>query len=154
MAGTVIVASNPGAIMGLPNRQTDNAVGPDFERFDGLSEPPLQNTPTPRDGGIRFWDPGDGPRPGQSDTTEQVYTPGPISGVVGVFDGQPLPVGDRIHRTPGAYTPSQTPTIQNRLGQGQRGPSALGADQTVFLSEITDNPPVAGDLTSIIAGLA
>jgi hypothetical protein len=153
MAGAVLVAAMPGFEVGPTNAQTDNAVGPDFERFDGLSQPPLQNAPAPKDGRLRFIAPG-GPRPGQADTTEQTYTPGPISGVVGTVDGQPLTVGDRLHREPGGYTPSKTPSIQRRLGVGQAGPSALGADQTVFLSEITSNPPIPGDLTSIIAGLA
>lgn len=153
MAGAAVVAANhnPGYIAGLPGApQLDLAVGPQFERFDGLESPPLDN-PAGRQRTDYF---PTGPRPGQACGTPDVYTPGPISGVVGTLDGQPYPVSDRLHRAQGGYTAAKAPTVQWRLGVGQYGPSALGAQQTVVQSEITSNPPVPGDLASIIAGLA
>lgn len=155
MAGIVLLAANPGMIVGGEGApQLDQAVGADFERFDGLGR--LDHPPAEAGAGPHLYEvESDYPRPGQlNQPTGQVYTPGPVSGVVGTFDGQPLPTSDRIHREPGGYTPSKTPSVQMRLGVGQYGPSSLGADQTTFLSEISNNPPVPGDLTSIIAGLA
>lgn len=149
MAGSAVLL-NAGALIGPQVPQADVAVGPNFERFDGLSQPELEN---PAKRGQTDYYP-EGPRPGQAIGTPDVYTPGPISGVVGTVGGQPLPTSDRIQRPPGGYTPSLTPSVQQRTGVGQYGPSALGAAQTVQLSEITSNPPVPGDLASIIAGLA
>lgn len=133
----------------------DLAVAPNFERFDGLDEPHLDNPAGVQgdrsQGGAAY---GPGPRPGQQNQpTGQEYTPGPITGLVGVLGGQPLPVSDRIHRPAGSYTGVATNVgLPHRLGIGQRGPSALGADQTVKLAEITNNPPQPGDLTAIIGG--
>jgi hypothetical protein len=132
----------------------DLAVAENFERFDGfepLDHPATQDGLTRPQIGVTG-----SPRPGQGTTplAEQVYTPSELFRPVGVVGGQPLPVSDRIHRPPGAYTPGRGLTIQWRLGVGQHGPSALGAAQTVQLSEITNNPPQPGDLTSIIAGQA
>lgn len=133
----------------------DLAVAANFERFDGLSQPPLDN-PAAQDseyggrGNIEAYGPS--PCPGQKNQPlGQEYTPGPISGVVGVVGGQPLPVAPWLYKsTQGKYTPSKTPSIQHRLGQGQ---AYQGVAQTVALSEITDNPPQPGDLTLILAGL-
>ena len=108
-------------------------------------------------GGAAFgWDRGNSPRPGQSDQPlGQVYTPGPLQGTVGVIGGQPLPVRawesseDSAYRR--GYTPSKTPSIQHRMGDGQ---NFGGLAQTVILSEITSNPPEPGDLTAILAGQA
>ena len=129
--------------------QPDQAVATNFERFDGLEIPttnPATNSPAY----------GPTPRPGQLDQpTGQVYTPGPLRGTVGVIGGQPLPVRawesseDSAYRR--GYTPSKTPSIQHRLGDGQ---NFGGLAQTVILSEITSNPPEPGDLTSILAGQA
>ncbi len=143
--------------------QTQDAVGPNFERFDGLDIPtdhPAQNDPEAgwSAGGSAYgWNlAGHSPRPGLSNTpvADQVYTPGPLRGVVGTIDGQPLAaagVSDRIHRGPGAYTPGKTNSVQFRTGVGQAN---QGAAQTVTLSEITSNTPQPGDLSSIIAGLS
>ena len=133
----------------------DLAVGANFERFDGLSQPPLDH-PAAQDpmyggrGDVEAY--GASPRPGQKNQpVGQEYTPGPISGVVGVVGGQPLPVAPWLYKQKvGAYTPSKTHSIQHRLGQGQ---AYQGVAQTVALSEITDNPPQPGDLTMILAGL-
>lgn len=116
------------------------AVAPNYEAFDGLN--PLDHP----GGGVH-----PGSRPGQSETplAEQTYTAGPLSGVVGTVGGQPLPVGDRIHRPPGIGQSVITPSVQHRLGVGQAN---QGVAQTVALSQITGNPPVAGDLSSILAG--
>lgn len=159
-AGPAIIISNPGMIVGPAVPQTDLAVAPNFERFDGLSQPPLDHPAGVDDtnytggfatNGGTF---SESPRPGQMAQPEgQVYTPGVISGVVGTVGGQPYPVSPRIYKDEGAYTPSKWPTVQHRLGVGQRGPSSLGVANTVQLSEITNNPPVPGDLQSILAGL-
>ena len=137
-----------GAIINPQVPQADLAVAPNFERFDGLAPlaPPVSWERTAYYQG--------GPRPGESAPTALVYTPGPLSATVGTVGGQPLSpiVGTRILRGPGGYTPSVAPTVQYRLGVGQAGPSALGAAQTVQLSEITNAPPVPGDLSAIIAG--
>jgi hypothetical protein len=144
-----------GPVVGPPvSAAPDLAVAPGFERFDGLSQPPLDH-PAALDplsggsggGGAEY---GATPRPGQmNQPVGQVYTPGPISGVVGTVGGQPLPVSPRIYKSPGDYTHSRTHSIQWRLGQGQ---AFQGVAQTVALSEITSNPPQPGDLTAILAG--
>lgn len=200
MAGSAaILASNPGEIVSPAVPQTDYAVAPNYERFDGLAArngaggprrsnppgapngmgaPPMGEPSGPAivpgeldhpaaldplaggsgGGGAAYgWGHlGGSPRPGGSDQPlGQVYTEGPLQGVVGTLGGQPLAVvvGDRIHRPTGDYTHSKWPTIQGRLGVGQYGPSELGVAQTVALSEITNAPPVPGDLTAILAGL-
>lgn len=138
--------------------QADMAVAANFERFDGLNplDHPAGEGGQDSGGAAYGWDvAGHSPRPGQSDQPlDQVYTPGPLAGVVGVLGGQPLPVGDCIHRGPGVPTLVRAPSVQWRLGVAQRGPSELGVAQTVQLSEITNNPPQPGDLTAILAGLA
>jgi hypothetical protein len=138
--------------------QPDQAVAPNFERFDGLEgSPPLDHPAAVDDGsgrpGANY---GTTPRPGQRDQpVGQVYTPGPLAGVVGVVGGQPLPVRSWSSSEDSAltrgYTPSKAPSVQWRLGVGQDN---QGVAQTVILSEITSNPPVPGDLTSILAGQA
>lgn len=184
MAGSAaILASNPGEIVSPAVPQTDYAVAPNFERFDGLAARNLPTGPGIQPGELDHpasfdpWAGGTGgggadyglngygqeplpkqtgPRPGQSNQPfGQVYTEGPLQGVVGTLGGQPLAVvvGDRIHRPTGDYTHSKWPTVQQRLGVGQYGPSELGVAQTVALSEITNSPPVPGDLTAILAGL-
>lgn len=119
-----------------------------FEEFDGLTTPTTNNTNL-GNFGIEY---GPSPRPGAGQTplNEQVYTPGPIRGVVGKIGGQPLPVANPLYRIGRGYTPANyTQRIQTRLGVGQNN---QGAAQTVALSEITNNPPVPGDISSIIAG--
>jgi hypothetical protein len=150
MASVLLVPA--GQIVNPNNPQLTLAVAPDFERFDGL-DIPADHPAAVSDGSGR---PGDNygptPRPGGLDQqTGQVYTPGPLRGVVGTVGGQPLPVSDRVHRPAGSITRVQTPQMQWRLGVGQN--TSAGAQQTVQLSEITSNPPQPGDLTSIIAGL-
>jgi hypothetical protein len=136
----------------------DQAVAANFERFDGLT--PLDNPAAddPNSGGSH----GMGtpyaptPRPGQLDQpTGQVYTRGPLSATVGVLGGQPLPVApwqvDGRTGVARGFTPSKTPSVQWRLGDGQAN---TGLQQTIALSEITANPPQPGDLTLILAGQA
>ena len=125
----------------------DVAHAANFERFDGLELPTTNNTDenplgtnyglTPRPGGIN------------TPTKDQVYTRAPIRGVVGTLGGQPLPVGSWEQTHGRGYTPSESPSIQFRLGAGQ---AYQGDAQTVALSEITNKPPVPGDLSGIIAG--
>lgn len=146
MAGAVLFNIGPWIVPAAGG--TDLAVAPDFERFDGLTQldnPAGQGRPM-------YGATGAGnPRPGQSVDTAKVYTPGPISGVVGTLGGQPLPTSDRIHRAPGSYQASRgVGTMQFRLGVGQNNP---GVQQTVALSQITNNPPIPGDISGIIAGL-
>jgi hypothetical protein len=152
MAGAILVPA--GMIVSPDVPQTDYAVGPNFERFDGLGQPLLEN-PAGRDRTDYY---PAGPRPGQSAGTPDVYTQGPISSPTGTLGGQPLPVSPRIKRSvvsgPGTVTLVNSPSVQFRTGVGQHGPSSLGAANTVALSEITSSPPVPGDLTSIIAGLS
>lgn len=121
-----------------------------FEEFDGLETPRTNNT-NQSNFGIEF---GATPRPGQTQTplSEQTYTPGPIRGVVGKVGGQPLPVANPLYRIGRGYTPANyTQRIQSRIGVGQ---NYQGAAQTVQLSEITNNPPMPGDISAIIAGMA
>jgi hypothetical protein len=141
--------------------QPETAVAANFERFDGLNPLDHPGAEDPDGGGSGgggadyIWnEPGHSPRPGQSNQPlGQVYTAGPLSSTVGTLGGQPLPVANRLYKGTGDYTRSKTPTVQMRLGSGQHGPSELGVAQTVQLSEITNNPPQPGDLTSILAGL-
>lgn len=182
MSGAVLIGPGLAGMLVSPEvPQTDYAVAANFERFDGLDGTPPSATggPTPYPeneanggldhpgnfdpesggtggGGSQYgWDiAGNSPRPGQSDQPlGQVYTEGPLQGVVGTVGGQPLPVSPRMYKTQGNYTRSRTPSIQFRTGIGQHGPSELGLAQTVQLSEITNAPPQPGDLTSILAGL-
>lgn len=163
MSSMLFVAAETGFIVpGTP--QGDQAVAPNFERFDGLQTSPdigggpLDN-PAALDasaggsGGMGT-DYGATPRPGQmNQPIGQTYTPGPLQGVVGVIGGQPLgggKVADRIHKYSGTYTEGDHGTrIQHRLGVGQ---AYQGIEQTVALGEITNNPPQPGDLQSIISG--
>lgn len=147
MAGAAVLL-NAGELIGPNNPQSDTAVAENFARFDGLG--PLDN-PAGRD---RTQYINNGPRPGMAESPADTYTPGPISGVVGTVGGQPLPVSPRVWRAPGQVTQVNTPSIQKRMGVGQNGPSALGAAQTTQLSEVTNNPPVPGDISGIIAGIA
>jgi hypothetical protein len=153
-AGMLFVGAETGfTVSQVP--QADQAVAPNFERFDGL-ELPLDHPAAVEDGSGRSASGyGATPRPGQHDQPlGQVYTAGPLRGLVGVLGGQPLPVrawesADDSAATRG-YTPSRTPSVQFRMGVGQDN---QGVAQTVALSEITANPPIPGDLTSILAGL-
>lgn len=144
--------------------QPDLGIAKNFERFDGLGQPPLEHpaTENPQDwtgGGGAFYGwaaEGGSPRPGQSDQPiGQVYTTGALVGVTGTLGGQPLPVRDWKYQQDGrdGYTGATAPSIQFRLGVGQRGPSELGAAQTTALAMITNNPPEPGSLDAIIAGV-
>jgi len=137
--------------------QADRAVATNFERFDGLEGHPMLDHPAAVEDGFGLGESyAPTPRPGQlNQPLGQVYTPGPLAGVVGVLGGQPLPVGaweaDTPNQAASAYTRSRTPSIQFRLGNGQAN---QGVAQTVALSELGSNPPIPGDLTSILAGQA
>jgi hypothetical protein len=121
-----------------------------FQEFDGLTTPRTSNL-----GGIPEGTAyGANPRPGQQNTplNEQTYTPGPLRGVVGTLGGQPLPVANPLYRLGRGYTAANdTQRIQTRMGAGT---NSQGVAQTVQLSEITNNPPVPGDISAILAGLA
>lgn len=155
MAGALLLnQGNPAAVVAVPTTSPvpDLAIGSNFERFDGLGQPPLEN-PAAAQGSSLGASYGHTPRPGELNQPQgQVYTPGALVGVVGVIGGEPLPVSDRLHRPPGNYTGAIAPSIQFRQGVGQRGPSELGAAQTVALAGITNNPPEPGDLSQIISG--
>jgi hypothetical protein len=164
MAGALFLnRGQPGAVVPVPaaDPTEDLRLAPNFERFDGLEVPADHpGTADPnfgkRTGGAAYgWDKGaNSPRPGQSDQPDgQVYTPGPLRGLVGVIGGQPLPVRNWKYRAQGKATPAKAPSVQFRQGVGQRGPSGLGAAQTTALGGITNNPPEPGDLSAIIAGL-
>lgn len=127
---------------------TDLAVGPKFERFDGLT--PLDHPA----GRPEFWGPEnpDNPRPGMQPWQPDTYTPGPLAGVVGVIDGQPLAAArtsDRIHRPEGMTQRVQEYSTQNRRGVGQ---AYQGVAQTVQLQALVDNPPEPSGMTAILGG--
>ena len=154
MAGTLLIPMDDGIPIVPSAPPPDMAVAANYEVFDGLE--PLDH-PAARDSDKLNFIPVGGPRPGASNSqrTGDVYTPGPLAGVRGVIGGMPLPVAYPLTgRQMGGYTKVGSRTIQFRIGSGGRGPSALGAAQTVQLSEITNNPPQAGELSSIIAGQA
>jgi hypothetical protein len=164
MAGALLLnAGNPGAVVAVPAESPlpDLAVAANFERFDGLGQPPLEAPAADfTDSGGSGYGADYGydveqayPRPGAvNQPIGQEYTPGALIGVTGTIGGAPLPVADwKYHH--GQYTGAVAPGVQFRLGVGQRGPSELGAAQTVALGGITNNPPEPGDLSAIIAGL-
>jgi hypothetical protein len=123
---------------------SDQAVASNYERFDGLTD---LSHPAGNQDNV-FW-PGDKtPRPGMQPTPD-VYTPGPLAGVVGTLGGQPLPVSDRLKKLPGSATYTVAPSVQFRLGVGQK---YQGVAQTVALADITNNPPVPDGMSSILAG--
>jgi hypothetical protein len=165
MAGALLLnAGNPGAVVAVPqeNPSPDLKVAPNYERFDGLEIPTdhpgtVTGEDTTGTGAVFGFDKlGAYPRPGAVDQPEgQVYTPGALRGLVGVIGGQPLPVRNWKFQSDGrdGYTGAKSPGVQFRQGVGQRGPSELGAAQTVVLGGITNNPPEPGDLSAIIAGL-
>lgn len=158
---TLLLSAGPRVVP--PNAtDPDLAVAWNFERFDGLDIPdtnpagkaPTDFLPSGSDE-YHFNELGHYPAPGKGDTptAEQwdgmTPTVGPLKGLTNTLGGQPLPVNDWKFRGRRDYTRGKTHSIQHRLGDGQAN---QGAAQTVALSEITGNPPVAGDLSGIIAG--
>ena len=125
-----------------------------FQRFDGLG--PADNYDAHQSSARASYVPNSSPRPGQSDHTAITYTPAPQTTTVGTLGGQPLPVANWLYRLGRGYTPGRTSTApQFRLGKsGQGGQNNTGLQQTVALSEITNAPPVPGDISAIIAGIA
>lgn len=156
MSGALLLnGGNPAAVVPVPEASPvpDLAIASNFERFDGLGQPPLDHPAGEVDGNRLGESYGASPRPGQHNQEEgQVYTQGALVGVTGTIGGQPLPVRDWKYPTAGNYTGATAPGIQFRMGVGQRGPSELGAAQTVALAGITNNPPEPGDLSMIISG--
>lgn len=159
MAGGLLLNWTGQDLVVPENPPADLAVAPNFERFSGIENSPPVDHPASAaaDSGVGdgaaygFGELGHSPRPGGLNQPEgQVYTQGPLASTVGTVGGQPLPTSPRITRPPGAFTGVIAPTVQWRLGVGQS--TAAGAEQTVALSEISSNPPVPGDLASIIAG--
>lgn len=145
MSGVLLWAGSETDFVVPGTAPLDNAVAPNFERFDGLT--PLDH-PSP---GVNPYGEGDNPRPGQRDQpTGQVYTEGGIPGVVGVLGGQPYPARCGVFKASGDYTGAKAPSVQHRLGVGQDN---QGAAQTVQLSNVTNNPPQPSDLSLIIAGI-
>ena len=119
-----------------------------FEQFNGLE--PLVNNDQARYLGGAVQSPGHGGTP----VATQGYTRGPVPGITGRLGGQPLPVASWNYRVGRGYTKGL-----NLLGNFQRthygvGQNYQGPAQTTQLSEITNNPPVPGDLSGIIAGIA
>ena len=134
----------------------DDAVAPNFERFDGLNGPEDNYDAHPPVLGLEY---GHTPRPGAVNSPESdiVYTPGPLTGVTGTLGGQPLPVKawEPAAREDDSYTPGRTFRYpQFNLGKNKLGgQNNNGVEQTIALSQISQNPPQPGDLASIIAGL-
>jgi hypothetical protein len=123
-----------------------------FETFDGL-EPLVNNDQQPI--GNDYGAPSS-PRPGGGGTpiAAQVFTRGAVPGITGRLGGQPLPVAPWMYRTGRGYTEGidalgAFQRLHYGVGQNYQGPA-----QTVQLSEITNAPPIPGDLTGIIAGVA
>lgn len=125
------------------------AVAPNYEVFTpdapALAQPvtgqlPITGSPQ-APGAARF----DGPA---------TYTPAGSGGLTNVLGGEPpLATNYRLHRSPGAYTHANAPTIQLRLGVGQQGPSSLGVAQTIEQATLLKNPPTpANDLLRIVSG--
>ena len=148
MSGLLVAQIPPGNYVVPTEPPAEVAHATYFETFDGLE--PLVNNDQAQ------WVSGAFQRPaaGGTPVAEQVYTRGPLTGVVGRLGGQPLPVASWEYRTGRGYTEGA-----NWLGNFQRvhygvGQNYQGAAQTTQLSEITNNPPVPGDLSGIIAGLA
>ena len=141
-----LLYSVPFTVPAVPPSEMAHAAN--FEEFDGLTLPRTNNTGGTPEG----TDYGATPRPGQLNTPveAQVFTPGPIRGVVGKIGASPLPVANPFYRVGRGFTPADyTQRMQHRTGVGQNN---QGAAQTVALSEITNNPPVPGDLSAIIGG--
>ncbi len=115
-------------------------VAPNFQQWDGF---------TPMDHPAGQADPGTRPGAGETPLSEQTYTPSTLQGLTNTLGGQPLPVSERIHAPAGSATVVTPLSMQFRSGVGQ---NYQGAAQSVLASEITGNPPVPGDITSIIAG--
>lgn len=138
MSGPLVSASIDGWVVPT-TAPAEIRVAPNFEQFDGLM--PLDK-PTGKEPGTR---------PGQQQTPQdqQVYTRSAWDSLTNVLGGEPLPVADWHFKPPGGYTPAHPINVQFRSGVGQ---NYQGAAQTVALSEITSNPPVPGDITSIISG--
>ena len=150
MSGLLVaqIPPGPGQYVVPTQPPAELAHATNFEQFDGL-EPLVNNDqasyvagPVQRPGG------------GGTPVAQQVFTHGPLIGVVGRLGGQPLPVANPIYRVGRGYTEGA-----NWLGAFQRthygvGQNYQGAAQTTQLSEITNNPPVPGDLSGIIAGIS
>jgi hypothetical protein len=156
VAGALLLNGGiPGTVVAVPgeNPAPELRIAPNFERFDGLSQPNLNAPATGPAPGLDYG--GAVPRPGQRNEAlaDQVYTRGPLQGTTNTLGGQPLPVKDWKYPAGRNYTHAVSPGVQHRLGVGQRGPSELGAAQTVALGGITNNPPQPGDLSAIIAGI-
>lgn len=124
----------------------DLAVAANYERFDGLE--PLDHPA----GMVPFGSYGPAPRtPGITPPAEQTYTPGPQSALVNTLGGQPLPVAPWDDNHARGYTPAPAKVIGGpKMGRQLNN----GIAETVFFADLQSNPPVPGDLASIIAGLA
>ncbi len=167
MPGAVLLV--PGMAGFIEGPQLELGVGPNYEQFDGLTDwdpnTPENSEPIGPEASVYYGDPvaqreGPSNRGTPTPLQDQVYTPGPVSGIVSTLGGQPWPARAGVYRAnvtgdggrQGAYTPAVAQGVQFRLGVGQRGPSELGVAQTVALGEITNYPPEPGDLTSILSG--
>ena len=150
MSGLLVAQIPPGQYVVPTEPPAEVAHATYFEAFDGLE--PLVNNDQSVSIATSY---GPTPRPGWAPTpvAQQTYTRGPLIGVMGRLGGQPLPVASWEYRVGRGYTEGA-----NALGNFQRmhygvGQNYQGAAQTTQLSEITNNPPVPGDLSGIIAGL-
>ncbi len=132
----LVATAKPFIVPGAPPE--DMAVAPNFERFDGLA--PLDK-PTGRNPGTRT--------NGTTPVDLQTYTRSAWDAVTGTVGGMPLPVADPLHRPEGSSTPAYPVNMQYRGGVGQAN---QGVAQTVQLATLANNPPAAGDLSSILAG--
>ena len=149
MSGLLVVQipPGPGQYVVPSEPPAERAHSQWFETFDGLE--PLVNN----DQATYVTGPQQRPGGGGTPVAEQTFTRGAVPGITGRLGGQPLPVASWEYRVGRGYTEGA-----NALGNFQRmhygvGQNYQGAAQTTQLSEITNNPPVPGDLSGIIAGL-
>lgn len=133
-----------------------DAVAPNYEVFDGLELPDspyeggyaktgLTTTGLGRSYGT------DVARPGA--LNEFGPSQGGITGKVGAVGAQPLPVADCIHKDPSQYQSVKAPLLTTQFFFGP-GAQAPGIAQTLTLTDIQENPPVPGDMASILMGLS
>ena len=140
MSGLLIAGSH-----GVPSSAPlEDFVATDFERFDGMADPPEAGLSNPL--GEEYAS----PRPGQANFSQHDLGVA-IPGKVGSVGATPLPVADCIKKPENemnAPSVGSQPTTQFNLGPGGAAP---GLDKSLFLQFVNDNPPQPDSLGSIFA---
>lgn len=118
----------------------ENAVAPNYERYDGLeSFPHVPSTP--------LGDYPAGPAPGQRETRKGGV--GGIEGAVGTVGGMPLPVAEPMHRSQMGYTTASTFSTQANFGPVGMAPGFGGSSMGTYAQ---NNPGAPAPITDIFAG--